>query len=95
MACCFFNSRAMPWLSGGDRRRSITGKLRSLLCECLLGFRQFWLVGSRDIAHLVPAAGNSFCPAEHSTRVMVAEPKAGCTCSHSRVYPDPNSRIPT
>ena len=24
MDCCFLSSRSMPWLSGGDRRRSIT-----------------------------------------------------------------------
>jgi hypothetical protein len=41
MATCFFSSRAMPWLSGGDRRRSMTpGKLQALPGERLLSFRQ-------------------------------------------------------
>jgi hypothetical protein len=53
MACCFLSSRAMPWLSSGDRRRSMTLASSSrflasvFLCFRLLGF-------ARSLEQLMP-----------------------------------------
>lgn len=54
MACCFLSSRAMPWLSGGDRNRSMTlASSARFFASVFWAFRRLGL--ARSLEELMPA----------------------------------------
>ena len=70
IACCFLSSQAMPWLSGGDRRRSMTlascvwrpmpEDRRTPLSGCKMSFLKSHAGGARPPSHSQPPAPEGY-----------------------------------